>query len=150
MFDHVLIPLDFTAKNRAALAAGATLATRAGTGRITLLHVIEPIEAGGEEDPEVMSFLRRLEARAERELARFRATLEDGEDGEGGVEEGTVIGTVAIYGKRADTIVRWAVENAADVIVMSSRPLDPESPPAWPTVSSRVAWLSPRPVLLVR
>ena len=55
------------------------------------------------------------------------------------------------YGKRTEEIVRCAGETGVDLIIMSSRKLDPDAPmQPWPTISHKVAVFAPCPVLLVR
>ena len=143
-FRHILVPLDFTPKNQPAVDVARQLAADGGPKtRVTLLHVIEPIAGAeeGEDDAEVRSFFDRLEDRAERELARRRADV---------ASAGVEVTSRVVYGSRAEQIVQLASDEDVDLIVLSSRPLDPSAPPTWPTISSRVALLSPKPVMLVR
>lgn len=140
MFRHLLMPLDFTDKNDAALAIAEQIAAP-DASRVSLLHVIEPL--AGPEDEEARAFYRKLEERAGRELERQCRSLE---------RQGIRCRAVLLRGKRAPEIVRWAGENDVDLIVLSSHPLDPGRQPdkPWPTISHQVAILSPTPVLLVR
>ncbi|RMH22684.1 MAG: universal stress protein [Acidobacteria bacterium] len=140
MFQHILIPLDFTDKNDAALAIAERLAAP-DASRVTLLHVIEPL--AGPQDQEALDFYRKLEHRAQRQLERQQGLF---------ARQGIACETAVRRGRRAEEIVRWAVEHDVDLIVLSSHPLDPQQRPSrpWPTISHQVAILSPKPVLLVR
>lgn len=139
MFKHILIPLDFSDKNDAAIVIARQI-TSLSDSRVTLLHVIEAIE--GADDDETREFYDSLEGRAQRSLARLQLDLANQQ-----IEAET---TVA-FGDRTEEIVRAADETAVDLIVMSSRKLDPASPmQPWPTISHKVAVLSSCPVLLVR
>lgn len=138
-FGHILIPLDFTEKNQAALDVGFELAVT-NQARVTLLHVIETIDLP--DDPEVEQFVNHLRERADREL-EFRA--QRFADAKLPVEWKIRIG------KRSREIVEYEAEHAIDLIVLSSHPIDPENPRAsLATLSYQVAILSPCPVLLVK
>ena len=139
MFKHLLMPLDFTDKNDPAITIAQEMAASAGS-RLTLLHVIEAVE--GAADEEMQEFYQNLESRARTSLARLQLDLANLQ-----IEAETAI----VFGKRTEEIVRFAGEAAADLIIMSSRQLDPASPmQPWPTISHKVAVFSPCPVLLVR
>ncbi len=139
MFKHVLMPLDFTEKNDPAIAIAREMVGSADS-RLTLLHVIEAVEGAGDE--EMREFYRVLEGRARTSLARLQLDLANQQ-----LEAETAI----VFGKRTEEIVRFAGEAAADLIIMSSRQLDPGAPmQPWPTISHKVAVFSPCPVLLVR
>ncbi|RPI75581.1 MAG: universal stress protein, partial [Planctomycetaceae bacterium] len=63
-FKHLLIPLDFTEKNRAALEIGFEIAVH-NHSRVTLLHVVEEIT---DADEELKQFVNRLSERGAAEL----------------------------------------------------------------------------------
>ena len=139
MFKHLLMPLDFTDKNDPAITIAQEMAASAGS-RLTLLHVIEAVE--GAADEEMQEFYQNLESRARTSLARLQLDLANLQ-----IEAETAI----VFGKRTEEIVRFAGESAVDLIIMSSRKLDPGAPmQPWPTISHKVAVFSPCPVLLVR
>ena len=137
-FHHVLVPLDFTEKNRAALEVAFDLAVH-HHARVTLLHVIEPISGA---DGELQAFTTRLRQRAESELeARAQRFAEAGQKVEWKV----------IEGHRLEEIVRASVDRSADLNVMSSHPLDPARPTqSWNTLSYQVSVLCRCPILLVK
>jgi nucleotide-binding universal stress UspA family protein len=143
MFRKILIPVDFTDKNEAALAAALQTAGQKDAdprGEIVLLHVIETIEHIGFE--EMSDFYRGLETRAAAKLFaledRFR-------------EAGLDVRHEILYGKRAETIVRYAEDHGTELIVLSSHKVDPDHPAlGWGTISYRIAIVARCPVLLVK
>ena len=140
MFKHILIPLDFTEKGDAAIEISCEIAGLRAS-RITLLHVVEAIDSAPND--EVREFYQSLEERGHRKLARLQADLAHRQ----------IAAEIAVtLGKRAEEIVRFARDADVDLVVMSSRPIDPETgtPRPWPTVSHKVAVLAPCPILLVR
>ena len=103
--------------------------------------MIEVIESAPDE--ETGDFYRSLEASARRMLTRLQTDLANRQ----------VDAEIAItVGNRAQEIVRFADEVGVDLIVMSSRRVDPRtgSPRPWPTISHKVAVLATCPILLVR
>lgn len=139
MFSQILVPVDFTAKNEAALAVARELATTSG-GNVTVLHVIERIDE--EADEELDRFYERLEERARERMEPTLAALGDG---------GLTTSSRVVYGSRAHTIVETARDLACDLIVMSSHRVQSERPGAdWISISHKVAILSPCPILLVK
>ncbi len=139
-FQHILVPLDFSTKNRIALDVAFELA-ELNRARVTLLHVIERIEAGAEDD-EARAFYQRLTERADTELESLsQPFVEAGLDAEYRVR----------YGKRAQQIVSFIDERSVDLVVVSSHPLDRTQPiSSLATISYQVSVLAPCPVLLVK
>lgn len=142
MFRNILVPVDFTLKNEAALNTALDLAR--GTGgneaKVTLLHVIETIEHV--EFDEMADFYRGLETRAAAKLfgmeERFKQAL-------------IPVYHEILYGKRAETIVHHAEEREVDLIVLSSHKVDREHPALGVgAISYRIAIVARCPVLLVK
>lgn len=139
MFQDILVPVDFTQKNWTALQAVERLATKDGA-RVTLLHVIEKIDYA--EDAEVEQFYESLEAKAQANLAEMVTSLS---------ESGVTAKPKILFGRRGAEIVRHAIENQNDLIVLSSHQVDPDQGAAgWATLSYQVSILCPCPVLLVK
>jgi len=137
MFQHVLVPVDLTDRNRRALDTASRLAGEAG--EVTLLHVIETLDLPFDE---LEDFYQRLHDRAHEGMDQMAEPLSVG-----GL---TVIQRVS-YGNRLREILGYAEENLTDLIVMSSRRLEPsEAPTGFATLSHQVAILSQIPVLLVK
>jgi len=137
MFHHVLVPVDLTDRNRRALDTAARLAGE--TGEITLLHVIETLDLPFDE---LEDFYQRLHDRAQVEMDQMADPLS---------VSGVTVTQRVSYGNRLREILGYADENLTDLIVMSSRRLEPsEAPTGFATLSHQVAILSQIPVLLVK
>lgn len=138
-FQHILVPLDFTDKNAAALDIAFELAV-ANQARVTLLHVIELIDLPDDDD--IREFTDRLRIRADREL-ELRAQRF--------AEAKLQVDWKIRYGNRAREIADDEVERGADLIVMSSHNVDADrAARSLASVSYQVAVLSKCPVLLVK
>ena len=145
MFRKILVPVDFTEKNEAALEAALQIAAGRSVddeAQIYLLHVIETIEHV--EYDEMKDFYRDLENRSVAKLTR----LEERCRASGG--------PVRVYhdlqfGKRAEAIVRYAEDRSMDLIVLSSHKVDRDHPAlGLGTISYRIAIVARCPVLLVK
>lgn len=142
MFKKILVPVDFTEKNEAALVSATEIVGR-GNGEeseVTLLHVIETIEHI--EFDEMSDFYRGLETRAAARLFTLEERLQ---------KEGVRVRHDILYGKRTETIVRYAEEHGTDLVILSSHKVDRDHPAlGWGTISYRVAIVVRCPVLLVK
>ena len=140
MFQTILVPVDFTEKNRQAIDVAVDIA-RVRHGQVILLHVIEMI-AGTTRHGELKAFYDELEQRAEAKCQELIAST---------ATAGVPLTCAIRFGERVQTILAFVEENQVDLIVMSSHRLDPENPTAgWGTISHKVAILAPCPVLLVK
>jgi nucleotide-binding universal stress UspA family protein len=143
MFRKILIPVDFTDKNEPALAAALQMAAREAPderGEVELLHVVETIEHIGFD--EMSAFYRGLETRASAKLFAMEERFK---------EAGLRVHHEILFGKRAETIVRHADDQATDLIILSSHKVDREHPAlGWGTISYRIAIVARCPVLLVK
>ena len=138
-FQHILVPVDFTEKNLAALDVAFELAV-ANRARVTLLHVIETVDV--ESDAELEQFYARLQTRADSELERMAQRF---------IAAKVAVDRKIRFGKRLSEIVRDSAERKADLIVMSSHKPDLQKPAqTWATLSYQVSVLCPCPVLLVK
>lgn len=141
MFERILVPVDFTDKNRSAVERARELVK--ARGELTLLHVIE--ELADIPFEELEDFYRRLEERAVRRLKGLAEIAGEG------VAEGVEIRREVVYGRRAREIVRFAEERESDLIVLGSHPVDRDRPgEGWATLSYQVAILARCPVLLLK
>ncbi len=139
MFSQLLVPLDFTDKNEAAITIAIDTARRDGA-EVTLLHVIETIDHM--EFDEMADFYRKLEARAAAKLAvlveRFAGA-------------GVRVRFEIVFGKRAEAILEQTASGKVDLIVLSSHRVDREHPAlGLGTISYQVAIVARCPVLLVK
>jgi nucleotide-binding universal stress UspA family protein len=141
-FQNVLVPVDFTEKNWAALDIAFETAV-VNKAAVTLLHVIETIDDGDfDDDPDVREFYSRLNERAERELETMSQRF---------VEAGISIQQKIRFGKRIAEIVGFSIDHSADLIVMSSHPLVDRNPAtSIVTLSYQVSLLCECPILLVK
>jgi nucleotide-binding universal stress UspA family protein len=138
VFSNILVPVDLTDKNRRAVDVARALATRFDA-RITLLHVIETIDLPFDELEE---FYERLERKAATGMEEFAAPI---------LAAGVPVERCVAYGSRSREIVRHTDEHGVDLVVMSSRLVDPGNPSQdWATVSHKIAILARCPVLLVK
>ncbi|HSE40364.1 MAG TPA: universal stress protein [Acidobacteriota bacterium] len=138
MFKKILVPVDFTAKNEAAIEATSEIA-KMNHAEITLFHAIEKIDLLT--SSEVRGFYSRLKKNAEtkiRTLAKkFNSKIK--------------VKTNIIFGNRAEEIVRFALDHDIDLIVMASHKINQRNMnEGWGTLSYKVAILSQCPVLLVK
>jgi nucleotide-binding universal stress UspA family protein len=143
MFRKILVPVDFTEKNEAALQAALQIAAGRNDddeAQIHLLHVIETIEHV--EYDEMKDFYRELENRSVAKLTRLEERVR---------EAGVKAFYDLQYGKRAEAIVRYAEDREMDLIVLSSHKVDRDHPAlGWGTISYRAAIVARCPVLLVK
>ncbi|HLX10465.1 MAG TPA: universal stress protein [Thermoanaerobaculia bacterium] len=139
MFSQLLVPLDFTDKNEAAIAIAIETARRDGA-EVTLLHVIETIDHM--EFDEMADFYRKLEARA---AARMAVLVERF------VGAGVRARFEIVFGKRAESILEQTAGGKIDLVVLSSHRVDREHPAlGLGTISYQVAIVARCPVLLVK
>lgn len=140
MYRKILIPVDFTEKNQAALDSGVQIAGSTEGGEVTLLHVVETIEHI--EFNEMADFYRGLETRAAAKLFAMEDALR---------QRGINVRHDILFGKRTESIVRHAEEHAADLIILSSHKVDRDHPAlGLGSISYRVAIVARCPVLLVK
>lgn len=138
-FNHILVPVDFSEKNQAAIQLARQLARQHGA-RISLLHVIEFVDFP--DDEEMSSFYSKLEKRSAEELNKLLSSFAD-DDIDVTVE--------TLVNNRCKGIVLYAVDHGVDLIVMSSHPIDPSKPMSgWSTVSYQVSTLCPCSIMLVK
>jgi len=139
VFHHILIPTDLSDHTARAADMARDMGRTAGA-RITLFHVIETLS--GASYDEFGSFYRELEARAASHLTALTLRFEG---------SGLEVARTVVYGKPAAEIVRFAMDNQVDLIVLASHKVDLSRPGhGWGTLSYRIGVLAPCPVLLVK
>lgn len=139
MFNHILVPVDFSERNAQALAIAVDMA-RASHGRVSLLHVIKLIAGSSYEEFE--DFYEKLETEAGEKMAVLCRPFAD---------EAVEITTHVLIGHRVHEIVTYADENQVDLIVMNSHKIDLKNPDeGWGTISHKVGILAQCPILLVK
>lgn len=140
-FQHILIPVDFSTKTRAALDVAVEMAA-VNHSRVTLLHVVEPIEVGGSVDTELDEFYKQLGANAVAELDYLSQRFD-------GLPCDVQCRTE--FGKRVSTIVKFIERRNVDLVILSSHRLDTSQPVrSLASVSYQVGILAPCAVLMVK
>ncbi|HEY9420778.1 MAG TPA: universal stress protein [Thermoanaerobaculia bacterium] len=140
MYRKILVPVDFSEKNQAALDSAVQIAGSTEGGEITLLHVVETIEHI--EFDEMADFYRGLETRAAAKLFAMEEALR---------QRGVKVRHDILFGKRTESIVRQAEDHGTDLIILSSHKVDRDHPAlGLGSISYRVAIVARCPVLLVK
>lgn len=140
MFRKILVPVDFTEKNEAGLSSAVQIAGHGEDAEVVLLHVIETIEHI--EFEEMADFYRGLEARATAKLFALQDRFK---------EAGVRVRHELLFGKRAETVVRYAEDQGMDLVILSSHRVDRDHPAlGLGTLSYRIAIVVRCPVLLVK
>jgi nucleotide-binding universal stress UspA family protein len=139
LFKHLLVPLDFTPKNAAALRVALDLAKQ-NQARVTLMHVVETIEYA--DDEKIAAFYESLKKRARAKLATFAEGFHDAK---------VPVAVKIVMGKTARAIVSYAMRKGVDLVVLSSHKIKlDEAPKGWATLSYQVSILCQCPVMLVK
>lgn len=139
MFRNILLPMDLSDRHGAALKVAAELVGQSAGG-VTLLHVIETI--AGLPIEEEKDFYQRLEKTAHKQLKQLEAEL---------TTRNIPCRLEVRLGNRVAETVRFAKESASDLIVLTAPQLDPDNPAAgWGSLSYKVSFFAPCPVLLVK
>jgi nucleotide-binding universal stress UspA family protein len=139
MFKRILLPIDLSDKHDLALEYAANLAGPHG-GEVVLIHIVEVIAgiAMEEERP----FYQRLEKTAQAHLTKLGDRL----------KRSNVAWRAKVFiGQRVPEIIRHAQEMKADLIVLTSPPVDPKNLLAgMGSMSYKVGLFAPCPVLMVK
>ncbi|NSW86616.1 MAG: universal stress protein [Syntrophobacteraceae bacterium] len=139
MFKNILVPTDLTERSFKAVEVALSLAADPSY-QITLLHVIETIDDA--EPDEFEKFYEKLNRRADRILDRIIDRYS---------QQNLVINKRVTFGKRVKEIIRFAVDEKIDLIVLSSHRIDAGNLHlGWGTISYKVGILSHCPVMLVK
>lgn len=139
MYRKILLPMDLGDEHGEVFDAAIPLLAPEG-GALVILHVIEAISGLSPQESE--EFYAPLRERAQEHFAEWSKELG---------KRGMTARCESRVGKRGPTVVRYAIEEECDLIVVTSRAADPERP-GWGfgTTSHQVALMAPCSVLLVR
>lgn len=138
MFDHILVPVDFTDKSARSLDVAIEMANLYRS-RLTLLHVIETLEY---EDAELKPFYASLESTAWSKLKPMAEQC---------TKAGLEVDQEVIFGRRGISIVDYASDKQADLLMLGSHKIEPGNPPKnLMTLSYQVSMMCQCPVLLVK
>jgi len=139
VFQRLMVPVDFTRKNTAALQMASRLSDPE-SGELVLIHVIEEIERISTR--ELKTFYKKLEAHAIKEMSAMERKVH---------KRVRKVKREILVGHRAEALLRYASENDVDLIVMSSHRVRSGTPKAaWATLSHVIATLAPCSTLLVK
>lgn len=141
-FHHILVPLDSTAKNSSAADIAFELAAQ-NKAIVSLLHVVQAIEAGSESpDEETSEFYNHIRQRAESELERMSQRF---------LAADLQCEVKVRIGDRLQEIIDFSKHHRVDLIVMSSHRIDPNHlAETWGTLSYKVSVLCECDILLVK
>jgi nucleotide-binding universal stress UspA family protein len=139
MFRNILVPVDLSDRQAAALEIAGQLAAQSG-GTVTVLHVVEMLHGVSREDEP--AFYGRLEKTAightDRLVEKLRA-------------KPVTAQSAVTFGERGREVVRYATEHGCDLIVLLSHPVDFAQPGmGWNTLSYFIGIAARCPVLLVK
>jgi len=136
-FKRILVPVELSGRNTHAIDAALHF-THPG-GLITLLHVVETIDAPYEE---LETFYRNLGDKAREVMETLSAPLREAD---------ILLEAHVRYGHRVREIVRFAHDKSHDLILLESHRLTPKNAARlWTSISHQVAVLAQCPVLLVK
>lgn len=139
----VLVPTDFSDSARNALRYGVSFAREYGA-ELVLLHVVENLTVGYASDlfPVPMAeVFQEISGYAKAELAKLAAEAR---------EKGVSVVDVVAQGKPSAEIIRYAAENAVDVIVLGTHGKGMLDQALFGSTTERVVRRAPCPVLTVR
>ena len=140
-FEHILVPVDFSGKNRAALEIAFEMAQQ-NQARTSLLHVVEQIDVPADGDDELDGFYEQLVQRADTDLETMTQRFSG---------SGLDVEHKVRVGKRVREIISFVELHKVDLVVLSSHPIDPARPgPSISTVSYQVSLFCRCPVLMVK
>jgi universal stress protein A len=141
-FSHILVPLDATGKNTAAVDIAFELAAQ-NRAVVSLLHVVQSIDTDADPpDDETEEFYNHIRQRAESELERMSQRFLDAE---------LKCEVKVRVGDRLQEIIEFSKHHRVDLIVMSSHRIDPgHLVETWATLSYKVSVMSDCSMLMVK
>lgn len=138
-FKHVLVPIDLSDRNARLLGTALALA-EASRARVTLLHVIHRI--AHVPVAELRGFYDRFKRLSARKLQHAARPF---------LQKGLRVRTVVRLGDPPLEIVRMALRQQADLVIVGSHRVNAARPrPAFGTTSYKVALACQCPILLVK
>ena len=139
MINRILLPIDFVEESQRAVDSAIELGTP-GTTEIRLLHVVETLHEIGYE--EMKSFYDELARKATEKLEELGQRLS---------EEGFLVHSEVSFGKRSAMIVRSALTQEIDLIIVHTHRISESRPTgSLGTLAHQIALLAPCSVMLVR
>ena len=137
LFNHILVPLDFSDKNDAALETVHEMVS-SSSSIVSLLHVVETI--GSPDDSEVRKFTQQLQEHSGSELLKRAQRFSDLD---------ITVTCENRSGNRVQETLAFAADNEVDLIVLNSHQMvDNKTSSA--SISYQIAILANCPVLLLK
>ena len=137
LFKHILVPLDFSDKNDAALETVHEMVA-SSSSIVSLLHVVETI--GSPDDVEIRKFTAQLQEHSESELLKRAQRFSDLD---------ITVTCENRSGNRVQETLAFAADNEVDLIVLNSHQMvDNKTSSA--SISYQIAILANCPVLLLK
>jgi universal stress protein A len=139
MFQHILVPTDFSENSGRTLEIAVNIA-KLSQGRVSLLHVIKTIPNATFD--EFADFYKKLERRAEQEMNQLLKPYH---------RSPVKVESNILYGNRVQEILRFTTDQNVDLIVMDSHRIDLTNPGhGWGTISYKVSMLAQCPIMLIK
>ncbi len=145
MYQKIIVPLDGSQVAECVIPHIETIAGKSKT-RVELVTVIEPLEIPTRgkiaiSDDEIKQIHAEDEKEATRYLEQIASRL---------TQAGVNTGTVILSGKAADSLVRYAVNNKVDLIIMATHGRSGISKIFWGSVAEKILRATDIPVLLIK
>jgi len=138
-FNHLLVPLDFTTGNDAVLSVVDELVGEQKL-RISLIHVVEPIEA--DDDPKTQSFTENLTQQAGQKLQQRADQLK---------HLNAEVVCENRLGKRHVEVIAYARDQSVDLILLNSHLISPDEPASKMfSLSYQIALMAPCAVMMLK
>ena len=140
-FERILLPVGLRSLTPRLVDSLTHLASGRSV-QVTLLHVVETIDDGEEDDEDLDDFYEDLKQRAQSELDTFVRHL---------AARGIQPQIEITIGQRVSSVIRYASREQFDLIVIEPDAINPESPQdAFTSRAHQVSVLAPCPVLVIR
>ncbi|MGI9456800.1 MAG: universal stress protein [Aeoliella sp.] len=139
LFEHLMVPLDFTPKNDAAVKVVKDLALR-DQAKVTLVHVVEAID--NTQSGEFAEFYEMLKEKACGRMESYAEALR---------VAGIEVAERLVVGRPVEAILEEIKQLDVDLLVLSSHQVElSKGARNWGTLSYQLSILSPCPALLVK
>ena len=145
MYRKIMVPLDGSQVAECVIPHIEAIAGKSAA-RVELVTVIEPLEiptrgqiALSDDD------IKQIDAESKNEAAKY-LKLVSGRLSHAGIKVNTVI----LSGKAADSLVRYAVNNSVDLIIMATHGRSGISKLFWGSVAEKILRATDIPVLLIK
>jgi len=145
MYHKIMVPLDGSQVAECVIPHIETIAGKSGI-RVELVSVIEPLEIPTRgkiaiSDDEIKQIYAEDKKEAAKYLDQVAARL---------AQAGIKADTVILSGKPADSLVRYAVDNKVDLIIMATHGRSGISKIFWGSVAEKILRATAIPVLLIK